>query len=78
MEYPEFLVVALGEHGEYIAAVSIKFSPVLNGNASILTMMRRVCCCQMSVVYQDFKAGKRIGAGLASIIEGVLVDNLAM
>ena len=78
MEYYEFLVVALGENREYIAALSMKFSPVLNDNASVLTMVRRVRCCSwMRVLYQNFKTGKRIGYGLVSIIfgtEGVLVD----
>ena len=78
MEYFEFVAVALGGPGEYIAILSMNLSPLLNDNVSILTMMRRICCCQMRKVYQDFKAGKRIGSGLASIIEGILVGILCV
>ena len=67
-EYFEFLVAALGENREYIAALSMKSSPGLNDNVSILTMMCGVRCYhRMRILYQDFKAGKRIGSGLVSI-----------
>ena len=44
MEYFEFPLVALGENGEYIAALSMKLSPVLNDHVS-LTMKPGVRCC---------------------------------